>query len=123
MSQSDWKTPSVKFLGVDQWKAIDIWTYYSPTHNKSFTVPFGLISDGVSSPRVLWSVVPATGTLFPAGFVHDGMYAIKRWDDGSPLYREEADACLCDMAHALGLDDIACEAVHAAVRVGGAAHW
>ena len=50
------------------------------------TVPAGFVTDFASTPRALWSVIPATGRCQLAAVVHDFLY----WDQGCT--REQADA-------------------------------
>lgn len=60
-------------LGRDIWRVTKGFRYYIGDlgSNKWVNVPAGYLTDGASSPKLLWSVVPPWGAYGQAAVVHD----------------------------------------------------
>lgn len=67
----------------DYWKVTESFSYY--TGNKEdqswIIIPEGYQTDGSSTPRLFWSIVPPWGKYGPAVIIHDWLC------DGRPIYR------------------------------------
>ena len=83
-----------------------------------FEVLPGYRTDGLSKPRLTWTVVGHPyGDALPGAIVHDILY------DTEALPRDRADACFNDLIRALPVPRARRILMYGAVRAGGAMTW
>lgn len=90
-------------------------------HDRTITVPQGFESDGVSTPRFLWSTVsPAIDQrTIRAGIIHDWIYRTQPED----WTRGEADALFYDFCREDGLSWWKAKKAYWGLRMFGGAAW
>ena len=113
-----WKIPKLQFLSAGKWQVIDGYSYVTEA-GIVINIPAGFLTDGVSSPRFLWAFIPSTGEAFPAGIIHDFLYVAKP----AGMDRRACDRILWEACRRLQIDKPICDAIYAAVRLGGGGHW
>jgi len=88
---------------------------------RNFTVPAGFESDGVSTPRFLWSSVsPAVDpSTLRAGIAHDFLYRTAP----DPWTRKEADELFYDLCREDGLSWWKAQKAYWGLRLFGASSW
>lgn len=125
---------SLKFraLSLDELRAHksadQLWELMEPfafeTPSLSVTVPAGFVSDFASVPRLVrWYVDDDDPAILPGSIVHDYVYGRRGMLEGRKISRAEADALLRDAMLTAGAGKTLAAVVHAAVRLGGGAHW
>lgn len=115
------------------------YTWYVDGRFLRLTVPAGVITDGASVPRILWSITGITpdGLHRPAALIHDWLYACRgivtvhrRWD-GSSVYepvwtvwsREQADRLFARILREVGVGKFRRRLMYLGVRAGGWLPW
>jgi hypothetical protein len=92
-------------------------------------IPKGYLTDFASIPRILWPLLPPTGSYGKAAVVHDWLYSnravtyqlgVERtWN----VNRAEADATLFEAMKVLGTGIIVRWLIYLGVRLGGWLPW
>lgn len=77
------------------------------------TVPIGAESDGASTPRGTWNVLPPFGKYWPAAFLHDFLYRY------TTLPKAECDNLLNEAMESLGVEEVERIAIYEGVHLGG----
>ena len=80
-------------------------------------VPAGFVTDGASTPRLLWSIFPPAGRYAPAAAVHDYFCTTRC------ISRFLADAIFRDLMMALGVPLWKRWLMWAGVRISIWRHW
>lgn len=80
-------------------------------------VPAGFKTDYASIPRFFWRVLPPVGKYDRAAVVHDYLYHY------NGVTRKQADDVLLEAMRVLNVPGWQCNAIYAAVRVGGWSPW
>jgi hypothetical protein len=88
--------------------------------NRVVIVPAGFVTNGVSSPRIFWSVCPPlAGPFGEAAVVHDYMYSC----EGGKYPRVYADEVLVAFGYQNGASFVECGMVYLAVRLFGSSRF
>ena len=89
-------------------------------------MPNGSPSDGASTPRAIWQLIPPFGPYWLGTVLHDGAYRNILWQlnaDGTwtliTLTRDESDDLLLEAMESLGVDLLLREAIYEGVHLGG----
>ena len=89
--------------------------------NIPFTVPAQFVSDGNSTPSILWSTIPPlSGPYGEAGIVHDYIYSKKCKENISRL---EADKIHFEIGRYRGTNLLKATCIYRALRLFGGSHW
>lgn len=91
-------------------------------HNdKTYMVPSGFLTDGASTPRVLWSLCPPmAGLTAEPAVLHDYLYSrSSRYN----VSRAEADWYFLLAMRSAGVSLARRQTVYEGVRIGGFASW
>lgn len=80
---------NIKRISWRKYIVLEEFSYYSPRYRKTLTAHKDFIFDG-------YSIVPQLPDLRPAK-IHDVAYEKKKWDDGTPMTRLEADTVFKDL--------------------------
>jgi hypothetical protein len=131
-------TPSVRD-GRSLWGLYETLTYQPSNDSHVITVPKGCVTDLVSVPRPLWSILAPDGPWVKAAVIHDYLYATRGTGQlpagvpGSkqpkgvtrqtPYTRAESDWILRDGLRNRGVDIVRRNIIWAAVRVFGWMPW
>lgn len=86
---------------------------YTARSGEVITIPAGTTSDGASTPRQIWNLIPPFGTYWLATVLHDYLYRI----DKRP--KAECDDLLLEAMESLGVDWILRNAIYEGVHLGG----
>lgn len=77
------------------------------------TAPPGFTSDGASTPKSIWWLIPPFGTYWLACVLHDFLYRVS----GRP--KDECDTILMEAMTSLGVELFLREAIYEGVHLGG----
>ena len=83
-----------------------------------FRVPAGFHTDGASTPRAVWSIVPPFGRYLEAAVVHDYFYRNR-----TSLTRKAADRLFINMMEHAGVPWWKRKSMYFAVRAFGRSSW
>lgn len=86
---------------------------YTSLKGEVIEVPIGTTSDGASTPRALWVILPPTGRYWMAAFLHDYLYRC------SDKPRIDCDNLLKEAMLRLGVNRFRAEVIYLGVRIGG----
>ncbi len=86
---------------------------YTTDAGEIITAPIGTRSDGASTPRVLWPVIPPFGSYWLATVLHDYLYRITNRE------RDFCDNTLLEAMVSLNVELVLREAIYEGVRLGG----
>lgn len=101
--------------------------YYTARSGQRFCLPAGATSDGASTPREAWPLLPPFGEYWPAAVLHDTAYrnSLRVWDGGAwaraALGKAECDALLLEAMETLGVAAVERETIYEGVVIGGKA--
>ena len=90
-----------------------------------YCLPAGAISDGASTPREVWPLIPPFGLYWPAAYLHDASYrnTLRVWDGSAwvaaALPKAKCDALLLEAMEALGVGVVERETIYEGVAIGG----
>jgi len=100
---------------------------YCAKNNETFRAAVGGSTDGLSTPKQIWSLIPPFGSYWPAGIIHDAGYRNsleKRQPDGTwskiALAKDECDEIFLEAMESLGVELLLREAIYEGVHLGGA---
>ena len=103
---------------------------YTDSKGRRWVAPAGMVSDGASIPRVLWSIIggPYEGSYRRGAWLHDYAYQCGGsmvLPDGSVLCytRSDADWMLCDAIRADGGSILLADSIYAALELFGCFAW
>lgn len=112
----------LRWVDGHDWIVTKPFTY--PSGEYTVVVPFGFRTDFASIPRVLWNILPPTGTYGKAAVLHDFMYQTGKWMiDGVPCTRSSADSVLRAGMDDCGVGGLTRWMIYTGVRVGGWVRW
>ena len=100
--------------------------YYLAADGTRYCLPAGAMSDGASTPREIWTLIPPFGPYWPAAFLHDAAYrnTLLVWNGAAwvkaALARGQCDALLLEALAALGVGALERQAIYDGVVLGGA---
>ena len=91
-----------------------------------YRMPVGATSDGASTPRLVWSVIPPFGPWWPAAFLHDQCFR-KRLEilttagwTVCDFSQDESDDFINAAMFACGVDELTRAIIYKALRAFGA---
>ena len=122
----------LEYIDGSTWKITAPFEYHigAADGHDVVTIPTGFVTDFASVPRVLWNVLPPTGSYGKAAVIHDWLYQMRVIfvDDGSRTTlryasRAEADAVLLEGMRVLGVNTFTTWIIYAGVRIGGWVPW
>jgi hypothetical protein len=107
--------------GNELWVITKSFKYYigDPKDNKWAVVPEGFVSDGASSPRIVWSWIPRWGLHGQACVLHDYLCRVRQiYINGIVTYitRKEADRIFLEALKVSGVNSVKRRAMYLAVR-------
>ncbi len=103
-----------EYVDGRRWLLCDAFTFGSVVLQRVVAVPAGFMTDFASIPRVLWNLLPPTGTYGKAAVIHDFLYRTP-----FACTRKEADQVLAEAMADLGVRWITRQIIYRAVRAGG----
>jgi hypothetical protein len=86
---------------------------YTTNSGEVITVPIGCTTDGASTPREIWNIIPPFGTYWLAAVLHDYLYRI------TERSKAECDHLLLEAMISLGVDEALRNAIYEGVHIGG----
>lgn len=86
---------------------------YVTLDGETLIVPMGSGSDGASTPRFIWTIIPPFGVYWLAAFLHDWLYRY------SKLPRWRCDQLLYEAMRSLGVEHAEAWAIYEGVHLGG----
>jgi hypothetical protein len=136
----------VEYIDGQTWRVTKEFDYRlgSPDGDEYVRVPAGFLTDFASIPRLLWNILPPTGSYGKAAVVHDRLYKTRRvckprrmgtsaFLCGSvlcpicgvlrPVTRAEADATLFEAMSVLNVPAATRWVIYLGVRIGGWWAW
>jgi hypothetical protein len=91
-----------------------------------YKMPTGSPSDGASTPKAIWNLIPPFGTYWMGTVLHDGAYRNVLQvlnNDGTwtlaTLTRDQSDDLLLEAMESLSVDLLLREAIYEGVHLGG----
>ena len=114
----------VEFLGANRWRLAESFEYHLGELGSGVVirVPAGFETDFASVPRLLWPLLPPTGSYGKAAVLHDYLYATQQIA-GQPISRSRADEVFLEAMKVLGVRPLKRLLVYWGVRVGGWVAW
>lgn len=88
---------------------------YTTKSGDVLSVPAGMKSDGASTPKVIWNMIPPFGIYWKATVLHDYMYRYTN------VTRKYADNILLEAMEILGAPFVERETIYKAVTLCGEA--
>lgn|SRR5574337_169544 len=86
---------------------------YTTNAGEVITVPIGCTTDGASTPKAIWNVIPPFGTYWLAAVLHDYLYRVTN----RPKF--ECDNLLLEAMVSLRVDEALRNAIYDGVHLGG----
>jgi hypothetical protein len=112
----------VVFGEAEHYQLAAPWSFRYRDHIEE--VPEGLVVDGASVPRAVWSFMPPDGLHRGAALAHDWLYSRKgRLSNGDTLTRPECDCVFYSRMVDAGVSKWRAGVAYRAVRMGGWLPW
>lgn len=99
---------------------------YAAKNGVILKMPIGSPSDGASTPRAIWQLIPPFGPYWRGTVLHDGAYRnllLQLNTDGSwtpiTFNRDQSDDLLLEAMESMGVDLLLREAIYEGVHLGG----
>jgi Protein of unknown function (DUF1353) len=105
---------SVLYVDGRRWKLLERFDFASQALERIVRVPSGFETDFASIPRILWAILPPTGSYGKAAVLHDYLYRTH-----GACTRGQADRALLELMVALGVSWWTCLIIYLGVRIGG----
>ena len=86
---------------------------YTSKAGEVITAPVGTISDGASTPKIIWNLIPPFGSYWLATVLHDYLYRVTKQP------RDYCDSMLLEAMESLNVELLLREAIYEGVRLGG----
>lgn len=120
---SAFTTPlELEYLDGLTWRLTAEFDFASDTLERIVRVPVGFVTDFASIPRLLWNILPPTGSYGKAAVIHDMLYQHPECLTPA-VTRLQADRTLREGMIALGTGRVTRWLIFAGVRVGGWVAW
>jgi len=90
-----------------------------------YRLPVGTQSDGASTPKEIWSLIPPFGLYWPAAYLHDAAYrdALEVEKEGqwakATLPKDKCDKLLLESMRSLGVGVVERDTIYEGVVIGG----
>lgn len=107
--------------GREQYQLVKPWSFVANGHEQQ--VPVGLVVDGASVPRAVWSFMPPDGLHRAGAFAHDWTYINRGHIDGVTLTREQTDQLFYNLMVEAGVSPSRAGIAYRAVRLAGWRAW
>lgn len=108
------KTPTVKVETADGRNVVLLEPMvYVTRSGEEIVVPAGATSDGASTPKLMWNLIPPFGVYWKAAVLHDFLY---RCTDRP---RPECDRLLLEAMESLNVETLERDAIYEGVREFG----
>lgn len=105
----------VAYCDGRNWRLLEPFDFASEAIERLIHVPAGFVTDFASTPRIIWPILPPTGSYGKAAVLHDWCYRTP----GQTKHRLDADRVLLEAMIALNVPKWARWTVFAGVRIGG----
>jgi len=99
---------------------------YVAKNGVQYLMPTGSKSDGASTPKAIWNLIPPFGTYWMGTVLHDGAYrnvlqSLNADGTRSPvtLTRDQSDDLLLEAMDSLGVEMLLRDAIYEGVHLGG----
>ena len=99
---------------------------YVAKNGIQYLLPTGSQSDGASTPKAIWNIIPPFGTYWKGTVLHDGAYRNVLQvlnSDGTwalaTLARDQSDDLLLEAMESLNVELLLREAIYEGVHLGG----
>jgi Protein of unknown function (DUF1353) len=86
---------------------------YTTKAGETIVAQAGSASDGASTPKEIWSIIPPFGSYWLAAVLHDYLYRVTNRP------KDECDSILLEAMESLGVPLLLREAIYEGVHVGG----
>lgn len=86
---------------------------YTTKSGEVITAPAATLSDGASTPKILWAMIPPFGQYWLAAVLHDYLYRL------SKLPKDYCDNILLEAMESLGVEWLLRETIYEGVHLGG----
>ena len=86
---------------------------YETNSGETITIPAGSTSDGASTPREIWNLIPPFGKYWMAAVLHDYLYRFTQRP------KSECDLLLLEAMQSLGVGEFEAKIIYDGVRDGG----
>lgn len=87
--------------------------YISPSDGSTKTIPIGFKSDGCSTPKIIWTLIPPSGIYLRGAILHDWYYR-ETW-----LPREYCDEKFLEAMVSLGVGYVLRDTIYENLRLWG----
>lgn len=119
----------ILYRGEERYQLVEPWSFTLPVDLGAGTgitveVPLGMVVDGASVPRALWTFMPPDGLHRAAALAHDVAY-----ETGGRLLprvfitRAQADLMFYDLMILAGVSKWRASIAYRGVRIGGGSSW
>ena len=111
----------LEYINGHDWKLVSAFDYQTdvfPVSRRPIKVPAGFVTDFASIPKLLWNVLPPTGTYGKGAVLHDFLYRTK-----GMATKAEADSVLLEAMTALGVGRVTRYTIYWGVRVFGGSSY
>jgi hypothetical protein len=98
--------------------------FYEAGDGTVYCLPAGATSDGASTPKEVWPLLPPFGLYWPAAVLHDCAYrnTLLRqegvWKRAN-LTKEQCDNLLLEAMASLNVDEVTRQTIYEGVAIGG----
>ena len=104
---------------------------YSAQDGELYRVPIGSTTDGLSVPKIVQNIIPAVGSAWWSGVIHDACYraTIQIWEnetqDWMPanVTQQKADALILEAMETQGIGLVKRQTIYRALRMFGRFAW
>jgi hypothetical protein len=86
---------------------------FTAANGEVIVAPAGTTTDGASTPKEIWSLIPPFGSYWLAAVLHDFLYRI------SKRPKHECDGLLLEAMVSLGVEKVLRDAIYQGVALGG----
>lgn len=105
--------------GTQIFKVVEDFKFISDKFGE-LVCPSGFLTDGVSTPRILWALIGPTSRAFKIAVIHDYLFSI---NCKYKLTRSEADSVMLEGCKYLGLPWWECQSIHKALMLFSWTCW
>lgn len=111
----------IQHEGQERYQLVKPWGF--SVHGADIDVPVGLVVDGASVPRAVWSFMPPDGLHRAAAFAHDFAYLHQGHLGAVTLTREQTDQLFYNLMVEAGVSPRRAGIAYRAVRMFGQSAW
>ena len=104
---------------------------YSAQDGELYRVPIGSTTDGLSVPKIVQNIIPAVGSAWWSGVLHDACYraTVQIWEnetqDWMPanVTQQKADGLILEAMETQGIGLVKRQTIYRALRMFGGFAW